>query len=81
MNTKIRLKMILKLLGTEFGNTLFIETNKNKSFEIQKLNDNFEITESFENEYESFYKDNIDEVVNYIVEKEVELNLELKIII
>jgi len=85
---RTQLKMIMELLGTDFGNTLRFETNnENKTFEINKLDNKYEITESFENEdsdneydnfiYECFEKDSIDEVLDYILNKKLVLKIVL----
>ena len=85
-NKMKKLEMILNLLGTEFGNTVFVETETNKKFEVHKMEDKYELLESFEDNqgndnynYEEY--NSVQDVVNAITEAVKKLNSDLKIII
>ena len=81
-----KLEMILNLLGTEFGNAVFVETETNKKFEVHKMEDKYELLESFEDNqgndnynYEEY--NSVQDVVKAITEAAKKLNSDLKIII
>jgi len=85
-NKMKKLEMILNLLGTEFGNTVFVETETNKKFEVHKMEDKYELLESFEDNqgndnynYEEY--NSVQDVVKAITEAVKKLNSDLKIII
>ena len=78
--------MILNLLGTEFGNTVFVETETSKKIVVHKMENKYELLESFEdeqgNDYYNYEEYNsVQNVVKAITEIVKKLNSDLKIII